>query len=87
MANLNHPAIVRGPLLAHELHRVTVVCPPCTGDCNQGRQCAANTPAECCTEIGCDPDPYDGTQVFRGLASAIAITAILAGAVMALIHE
>jgi hypothetical protein len=85
MANLNHPAIVRGPLLAHEMHRVTVVCPPCTGDCRQGRQCAANTPAEACTEIGADSwDDYDGTAVFRGLFSAVAITAILAGVVMAL---
>ena len=84
MSNLNSPAIVRGPLLAHELHRVTLVCPPCTGDCNQGRQCAANTPAEACTDIGCDPDPYDGNAVFRGLFSAIAITAVLAGLVLAL---
>ena len=82
MSNLNTPQIVRGPLLAHELHRVTVVCPPCTGDCNQGRQCAANTPAECCTELGADD--YDGTAVFRGLFSAVAITAILAGVVLAL---
>ena len=80
--NLNTPQIVRGPLLAHEMHRVTVVCPPCTGDCNQGRQCAANTPAEACTELGADD--YDCTAVFRGMFSAVAITAILAGVVVAL---
>ena len=82
--NLNTPAIIRGPLLAHELHRVTVVCPPCTGDCNQGRQCAANTPAECCTELGADPDPYDGTALVRGLFSAIGITSVIAAVVMVL---
>lgn len=82
MSNLNSPAIVRGPLMAHELRRVTVVCPPCTGDCNQGRQCAANTPAECCTHFGHEDDPYDGTALVRGLMSAIGITALLAGAVL-----
>ncbi len=82
MSNLNSPQIVRGPLLASDLHRVTLVCPPCTGLCNQGRDCHPQA-AEACTEIGAD-DPYDGTQVFRGLASAIAITAILAGLVLAL---
>jgi hypothetical protein len=81
MQNLNSPQIIRGPLLAHEMHRVTVVCPPCTGECNQGRQCAANTPAEACTDIGADPDPYDGTAVIRGLMSAIGITAVIAAIV------
>jgi hypothetical protein len=79
--NLNSPAIIRGPLLKHEMHRVTVVCPPCTGECNQGRQCAANRPAEACTDIGADPDPYDGTAVIRGLFSAIGITAVIAAIV------
>lgn len=40
-------------------------------------------PAEACTELGAD-DPYDGTQVVRGLFSAIAITAMLAVLVLAL---
>ncbi len=83
MANLNRPAISTGPLVAADLHRVTLVCPPCTGLCNQGRDCHPQA-AEACTEIGADPDPYDGTQVFRGLFSAVAITAILAGLVLAL---
>ena len=81
MNNLNHPSIVRGPLLASEMHRVTVVCPPCTGECNQGRQCAANTPAEACTDIGAESDPYDDTALIRGLMSAIGITAVIAAIV------
>jgi hypothetical protein len=27
-------------------------CPPCTGDCHQGRRCPAHAPAEACTELG-----------------------------------
>jgi hypothetical protein len=78
--NLNTPQIVRGPLLASEMHRVTLVCPPCTGECNQGRDCHPQA-AEACTELGCDPDPYDGTGVIRGLFSAIGITAVIAAIV------
>jgi hypothetical protein len=70
MQNLNSPQIVRGPLLASEMHRVTVI---------DGQPQAA----ECCTDIGVDD--YDGTGVFRGLASAILITAICAAVVLALI--
>ena len=33
------------------MHRVTV-CPPCAGDCHQGRRCPAHAPAEACTELG-----------------------------------
>jgi hypothetical protein len=42
----------------YHLHRATV-CPPCTGDCNQGRACSAPDtvpvqPAEACTDLGAD---------------------------------
>ena len=33
---------------------VLLSCPPCTGACNQGRQCAARTPAEACAELGAE---------------------------------
>ena len=71
-----------GPLVAADMHRVTVM--PAGLD-YQGRQQTRPIPAEACTEIGADGrDDYDGTAVFRGLFSAVAITAILAGVVMAL---
>jgi hypothetical protein len=86
MSNLNSPAIKRGPLLASEMHRVTVL--PAGLD-QQGRyqvrdwpDTVPTQPAECCTELGADPDPYDGTALVRGLMSAIGITALLAGAVL-----
>jgi hypothetical protein len=41
-------------------------------------------PAEACTEVGIDPDPYEGTHVIRGLLSAIGITALLAAVVAVL---
>jgi hypothetical protein len=86
--NLNHPSITRGPLLSHEMHRITVLPAGCD---QQGRHETrqwpdtiptdhAPLPAECCTELGAD-DPYDGTQVVRGLMSAIAITAVIAAIV------
>lgn len=53
-ANLNRPAITPGPLVAADLHRVTLVCPLCTGNCDQGRRCPAHAPAEACTEVGAD---------------------------------
>ena len=35
-------------------------CPPCTGDCRQGRNCNAENPmpAEACTDIGADATIY-----------------------------
>jgi hypothetical protein len=75
-----------GPLLASDLHRITVMCLPCNGDCVQG--CCKATyrqAAEACTELGHEDDPYDGTAVIRGLFSALAITAILAAVVVALV--
>ena len=86
MSNLNSPQIVRGPLLASDLHRVTIIGrDSCTGDCetHAGCRCFIQA-AEACTEIGADPDPYDGTAVIRGLMSAIGITALLACVVLAL---
>ena len=84
MSNLNSPAIVRGPLLAHELRRVTIIGrDTCDGACETQAGCNCRPiAAECCTELGADPDPYDGTALVRGLMSAIGITALLAGAVL-----
>jgi hypothetical protein len=88
--NLNTPSITRGPLLAHEMHRVTVM--PAGLD-QQGRHYTREWPdtiptdygdlhpAEACTDVGIDPDPYEGTHVIRGLLSAIAITAICAAVI------
>lgn len=65
MSNLNHPAIVAGPLRAadldraanpgriYHLHRATV-CPPCHGDCRQGRDCNADA---CAAEGGAYAEP------------------------------
>lgn len=78
MSNLNSPAIKRGPLLASEMRRVTVMDPHGI----QWPDTVPTQPAECCTELGADPDPYDGTALVRGLMSAIGITALLAGAVL-----
>ena len=94
--NLNSPAITRGPLLSHEMHRITVISRDnCDGSCETAggcRCCFPDTvpvlgflhPAEACTDIGADPDPYDGTGVIRGLMSAIGITAVLAAVVAVL---
>ena len=84
--NLNTPQIVRGPLLASDLHRVTIIGrDTCSGTCETHAGCNCHPiAAECCTEIGADPDPYDGTAVIRGLFSAIGITALLACVVLAL---
>lgn len=43
--SLNHPAIVTGLLTAEELaaHNASKRCPPCHGDCWQGRMCPADT--------------------------------------------
>ena len=92
MQNLNSPAIIRGPLLKHEMHRVTIIGrDTCDGSCETagGCRCFPDTvpvlgflhPAEACTDIGADPDPYDGTAVIRGLFSAIGITAVIAAIV------
>ena len=54
-------------------------CPPCTGRCNQGRQCAANTPAEACTEIGSDAPSFTAAAWFWSLYLSIALVAALAG--------
>lgn len=88
MSNLNSPAIKRGPLLASDMHRVTVM--PAGLD-QQGRyevrewpDTIPTMPAECCTEVGHDDDPYDGTRLVRGLLSAVGITAIIAAAVIVL---
>lgn len=81
MANLNDTPSA-GPLTAADLHRVTLLP---TGCDMQGRYATRPMPAEACTEIGAEPDPYDGTAVIRGLMSAAGITAILAAVVVALI--
>jgi len=52
---------------ASEAFRATQ-CPPCTGRCNQGRQCAANTPAEPCSGIE-EEDGY--RRDFSPMARAI----------------
>jgi hypothetical protein len=38
-------------------------------------------PAEACTDIGAESDPYDDTALIRGLMSAIGITAVIAAIV------
>ena len=55
--NLNHPAIESGPLTAADLaaHNASKRCPPCHGDCWQGRMCPAVIAAEACTELGAEP--------------------------------
>ena len=97
MSNLNSPAIKRGPLLAHEMHRVTVMPRrfepgqvAADDDIEAGwigsrfLDTVPVQPAECCTEIGHEEDPYDGTALVRGLFSAIGITAVIAAVVVAL---
>jgi hypothetical protein len=43
------------PGRVYPLHRATVMtCPPCHGECNQGRYCPAHAPAEACSGIGED---------------------------------
>jgi hypothetical protein len=71
-----------GPLVAADMHRVTVMH---AGLDYQGRHQTRPMPAEACTELGHEDDPYDGTAVIRGLFSALAITAILAAVVVALV--
>jgi hypothetical protein len=41
----------------------------------------APMPAEACTDIGAESDPYDDTALIRGLMSAIGITAVIAAIV------
>lgn len=53
-------------------------CPPCTGLCNQGRQCHANTPAEACTEIGADEPDFQAAARFWTLYLSAALVAVIA---------
>jgi len=79
--NMNTPRIDSGgPLTAAELaaHNSAKQCPPCSGDCAQGRRCPAHAPAEACTDIGAD-DHATGDLAAAGLVvcvvSAIATVA------------
>jgi hypothetical protein len=60
----------------HHLHRATVAqCPPCHGQCQQGRACNADTSAEACAPEGgqhADPVP-SGTARRAGPAVGIAL--------------
>ena len=57
----------------------STTCPPCTGRCNQGRQCEANTPAEACTDLGADEPDFAAAAWFRSLYLSLALVAVLAG--------
>lgn len=69
----------------HTLHRIVVdsACPPCTGACNQGRQCSAHMPAEACTEIGAEPSERDRGAAARFWVRYLLVVAVacIAGAV------
>jgi len=56
-----------------------VNCNPCSGNCNQGRQCPANTPAEACTELGCDEPDFSAAARFWTLYLSMALVAVVAG--------
>lgn len=61
-----------------QLHRATQVqCPPCHGQCDQGRACNAQG-ASASSELLEDADPYDETALVRGVLSAIGIVAVVA---------
>ena len=54
-------------------------CPPCTGNCDQGRRCIASTPAEACTELGCDEPDFRAAANFWSLYLALLLVAVIAG--------
>jgi len=61
-----------------QLPRATEVqCPPCHGQCDQGRACNAQG-ASASSELLEDADPYDETALVRGVLSAIGIVAVVA---------
>lgn len=64
----------------HSTGRVLhLVCPPCTGDCNQGRRCHANTPAEACTELGAESMLRHRRMAAHAKAIAMALLVAVAG--------
>lgn len=76
------------PYVNIDLHRVTPMCPPCHGDCNQGDDCPARQPqpAEASTEVGaeeiCRP-PFSRASLAILLFTGTGMAGVIGWAVLA----
>jgi hypothetical protein len=60
-------------------------CPPCTGDCHQGRRCPVHAPAEACTELGVEVESmlrYRRTMSTVVWGIALALVLVIVGYLM-----
>ena len=93
MPVLAHHDTIAGPLTAADLeqarqvnpgsiwhpHRhILIQCPPCTGDCRQGRDCRP-MPAEACTELGAESMLRHRRTAAHAKSLALALLLAVAG--------
>jgi hypothetical protein len=84
MSDITAPADVaaareHSPGRVYPLHRVTYVCPPCHGMCQQGRNCPGHQAAEACTDIGADMETPTAASVRLGLLLVVVVSVLSYG--------
>lgn len=68
-------------------HSPVLTCPPCTGNCSQGRDCTQLQPAEACTEIGVESMlRYRRTTSMASWGIALVLVLVMAGYLLQTIY-